>query len=309
MDARGMLIEGEEEILVPGMKGFVAALNPDKPNIWLYGDSVFDWLETWTKTEVNHLDVEWFRQMDIGQPMCSNGITLISGARGSGMTTLAVAMGDAIHRMALNETLAEEMVTGKSPNLYSNIEIEGADVSDPMIYNQLADPNALSLRDGVFVWDNIESAINSKRAMSTVTITNETSLVYMRKRGIELIATSPTFSVLGSLFSAQCDIFVPCRAPPAEIQGRERQGLAQGSDRSRGMELEWFHHGQADVRIQAGQLARSRLEVQHLGSGADVRHVQHTGDAKGSSTEREELVESDTRRNGDGDDLRPGMGG
>ena len=168
---------------------------------WLGGGGGGTWVTG--SQEQNESKIKTVEDIDMTYVDADSRLTLIFGLRGSGKSLLATVLGGMLK--------AKAYALGQTGRLYSNINIDFADVSNPFIYDDIANPTDMRWAKATFVWDEVGEVMMSKRSNSKVVVASESSLVMMRKREIDILATTQWPHALTGLFAAQCDFFMKPR--------------------------------------------------------------------------------------------------
>ena len=165
---------------------------------WISGGSDGSWMTG--SQDIQESKIKPVTDVDMTYVDADARLTLIFGLRGSGKSLLATVLGGMIKAKAFQ--------IGQVGRLYSNINIDFADVCNPFIYDDIANPTDMRWAKATFVWDEVGEVMMSKRSNSKVVVASESSLVMMRKREIDIIATTQWPHALTGLFAAQCDFFM-----------------------------------------------------------------------------------------------------
>ena len=91
-------------------------------------------------------------------------------------------------------------------NVYSNIDVNFATISDPFIYDTF---EKLGLEGpGVVIFDEVTQHANSKRVMSTTALGIENAFKFMRKQELDVIMTDQSPQAIPRNIQQQVDFFV-----------------------------------------------------------------------------------------------------
>ena len=165
----------------------------------IQGERQFPWIEG--SSEEDERTIKHISELDMQYQDSVARLHLVFGLRGSGKSLFAIVWASILRHMT-------KLRVGRDLTVMSNIWTDIANYCDPNVWHNAANPLNPQYKDLVLIWDEVGEAMIGKRSTAGVVVAQESSLAMMRKRNINVLATTQWPHVLTGLFQLQCDLLI-----------------------------------------------------------------------------------------------------